>query len=174
MPKFAAACAALFFAVSGGACAASLAQLDAWLASSPKIVREKPPIPPTDAVRFPRYVSVKGDGSTGWLSPDLVTDGFLANGQRVMMVPIVSGGSGGVFTALLFTQIGGTTRFVGTLPSPAGHLGVSLEAGRILIRTPVYGAGDANCCPSAQHYERATLRGTRLVTEDRWDVKLAH
>jgi hypothetical protein len=93
---------------------------------------------------------------------------------RVMMVPIVSGGSGGVFTALLFTQIGGTTRFVGTLPSPAGHLGVSLEAGRILIRTPVYGAGDANCCPSAQHYERATLRGTRLVTEDRWDVKLAH
>jgi hypothetical protein len=51
---------------------------------------------------------------------------------------------------------------------------VSLEEGRSLIRTPVYGAGDASCCPSAQHYERATLHGTRLVIEDHWDLKLAH
>jgi hypothetical protein len=168
-----AACAALFFVVSGDARAATLAQLDAWLASSPKIVREKPPA--SAAAHFPRYISVKGvDGSTGWVDPSLVTDGFLANGQRVMIVPVDSGGSGSVFTALLFTQIGGTTRFVGTLPSPAGHLGVSLESGRIVIRTPVYGASDPNCCPSALHYERAILRGTRLVTEDRWDVKLAH
>jgi len=43
-----------------------------------------------------------------------------------------------------------------------------------VTRTPVYGANDPNCCPSALHYERATLHGTRLVTEDRWDVKLAH
>jgi hypothetical protein len=43
-------------------------------------------------------------------------------------------------------------RFVGTLPSAAGHLGVSLEGGRIVIRTPVYGANDPNCCPSALHY----------------------
>ena len=172
MIRRAAACAALFFAVSGGACAATLAQLDAWLASSPKIVREKPP---ASAANRSRYVSVKGvDESTGWVDPSLVTDGFLADGQRVMIVPIDSGGSGGVFTALLFTRIGGMTRFVGTLPSPAGHLGVSLEGGRIVIRTPVYGASDPNCCPSALHYERATLRGTRLITEARWDVKLAH
>ncbi len=168
----AAVCAILFFAVPGGACAATLAQLDAWLASSPKIVREKPP---ASAARLPRYISVNGvEGSTGWVDPNLVTDGFLADGQRVMIVPIDSGGSGGVFTALLFAQIGGRTRFLGTLPSPAGHLGASLEAGRIVIRTPVYGASDPNCCPSALHYERATLHGTRLVTEDRWDVKLAH
>ena len=168
----AAVCAALLFTVSGDARAATLAQLDAWLSSSPKIVREKPP---ATGAKLPRYISVKGaDGSTGWVDPSLVTDGFLANGQRVMIVPIDSGGSGSVFTALLFTQIGGATRFAGTLPSPAGHLGVSLEGGRIVIRTPVYGASDPNCCPSALHYERATLRGTRLVIEDRWDVKLAH
>src|SRR5260370_9485019 len=108
----AAACAALFFAVSGGACAATLAQLDAWLASSPKIVREKPP---ASAANRSRYISVKGvDESTGWVDPSLVTDRFLADGQRVMIVPIDSGGSGGVFTALLFTRIGGMTRFVGT------------------------------------------------------------
>jgi hypothetical protein len=168
----AAVCAVLFFALPGAGCAETLAQLDALLASSPKIVREKPP---ASAAKLPRYVSVRGvNGSTGWIDPSLVTDGFLANGQRVTIVPIDSGGSGGVFTALLFTQIGRATRFVGTLPSPAGHLGVSLEGGRIVIRTPVYGASDPNCCPSALHYERATLHGTRLVTEDRWDVKLAH
>src|SRR6266852_2629019 len=113
----AAACAALFFAASGGACGATLAQLDAWLASSPKIVREKPP---ASAANGSRYITVKGvDESTGWFDPSLVTDGFLADGQRVMIVPIDSGGSGGVFTALLFTRIGGMTRFVGNLPSPA-------------------------------------------------------
>jgi hypothetical protein len=170
----AAACAVVsIFVVSGGAGAATLAQLDAWLASSPKIIREKPPA--STEAHFPRYISVIGaDGSTGWVDPNLVTDGFLANGQRVMIVPIDSGGSGSVFSALLFTQIGTTTRFVGTLPSPAGHLGASLENGRIVIRTPVYGASDPNCCPSALHYERATLHGTHLVTEDHWDIKLAH
>jgi len=88
---------------------ATLAQLDAWLATAPNVVREKSPGGPE---KGPRYVSVKGMRGSGWLDPDLITDGYLANGQRVMIVPIDSGGTGGVFNALLFTQIGGATRFV--------------------------------------------------------------
>ena len=169
----AAAFAVLFLSAPAVACATTLAQLDALLASSSAIVREKPP--PHSTVTLPRYISVKGvSGSTGWVDPETVTDGFLANGQRVMMVPIESGGSGGVFTQLLFTQVGGATRFVGTLPSAAGHLDAYIDGGHIILRTPTYGANDPNCCPSGLHFERATLHGIRLVTEDRWDVKLAN
>lgn len=170
------ACASLLLTVPAAAGAATLAQLDAWLATSPKIVRQAPPRGAATSAfgKRARYVRVAGsDTASGWVDPAEVTDGFLADGRRVMAVPIESGGSGGVFTALLFTQVGGTTRFVGTIPSVGGHLSVSVNGGHLLIQTPVYGANDPNCCPSALHFECATLRGTRLVSEDRWDVKLA-
>jgi hypothetical protein len=178
MMRRVAACAALLLTVPAAAGAATLAQLDAWLATSPIVIRRAAPpdaasVDPGFAKRA-RYVIVPGaDGRSGWVTPDDVTDGFLADGQRVMAVPINSGGSGGVFMALLFTQIGGTTRFVGTIPSPDGHLSVSVNGGHLVIQTPIPGGG-ANCCPWALHFERATLHGIRLVSEDQWDLKLAH
>lgn len=168
-----AACTALVLAVSAAAGATTPAQLDALLASSPTILRSAPMKGDTSPhPQNARYVRVTGANAAGWVDPSEVTDGYLASGQRVMAVPIESGGTGGVFTALLFTQVAGAPRFVGTIPS-GGHLSVSVNAGHLLIQMPVYGANDPNCCPSALHFERATLRGTRLVSEEQWDVKLA-
>ena len=141
--------------------AAALSEVNGWLASTNKVVRAPAPggMHPDGPSEF---VRVAGTDVSGWIA-DTVGHGFLANDQEVMIVPLVSGGSGGVFTTLLFTRLGGRVQFVGIIPSPSGHLDVSLSEGRLLVRTPVYKAGDANCCPSAIHYERDTLRGTKLV-----------
>jgi hypothetical protein len=151
----------------GNAQAASRAQVEAWLSSSPRIVHEKPP---PSSTGHGIYVSVRGvQGSTGWVDPGVVQVGLLAGGQPVMIVPIASGGSGGVFTTLLFTTLRGATRFVAPLQSASGHLDVYLDGGRIVVKRPVYKANDPNCCPSGFRYERATLRGTTLVVLDRWN-----
>lgn len=175
MIRAAAAALAFVLCAQDGASAATRAQVDRWLATSKAIAHLSPPSGTVASMQHRPYVSVRGVlGATGWIDPGDVTDGYLADGaQRVMMLPIESGGSGDVFTALLFTQVDGRVRFVGTLPSAGGHLDAYLDGGRIVVRTPVYAASDPNCCPSAQHYRRATLHGTTLVTEDEWDVPLA-
>ncbi len=161
-----AAFAALIVLAPLTALAVTQSQIDSWLATSLNIVRQKSPSPNIQKT----YVSVKGvEGATGWIDPDTAQIGELANGQQVMIVPIESGGSGGVFTTLLFTKLAGKTRFVGTIPSQSGHLDVYLDSGRIIVKTPIYKASDPNCCPSGHHYERATLNGIRLVTSERWD-----
>ncbi|HEY4441516.1 MAG TPA: hypothetical protein VGN14_13745 [Candidatus Elarobacter sp.] len=165
--------AAAFAAAPLAAAAATPAQLDSWLASSPAIVKEKPPYATSAYGTAARYINVKGANATGWVVPAEATEGFLADGRRVMVAPINSGGSGGVFSALLFTQTGTTPHFVGTIPSGGGHLLVSVNAGRLLIEWPIYVGDDPNCCPSALHFEHASVRGNRLVTDDHWDVKLA-
>ena len=115
------------------------------------------------------FVRVSGTEASGWIVPAVVGHGFLANDQEVMIVPLESGGSGGVFTTLLFTRVGGRVQFVGIIPSPSGHLDVSLSEGALLVRTPVYKSHDPNCCPSMIHYERDTLRGTKLVKLGSYD-----
>lgn len=156
----------IVFAGAGAVQAAGVtqAQVDAWLASSPQIVRT------TERVMGETRERVEVSGANGgYVFPGEARRGVLAEGQPVMIVLLPSGGSGGVFTTLLFTQRSGRTRFVGYVPSAGGHLDVTLDHGTLLIRTPVYGPGDANCCPSKLHYERATLRGLRLVTLKTWD-----
>ncbi|HEX3551503.1 MAG TPA: hypothetical protein VHT53_14050 [Candidatus Elarobacter sp.] len=146
--------------------AVTTAAINAWLASSPAVVRERSPMPD----RHDEYVVLRGtDNVQGYVSADTASRAALANGQPVMLVPLDSGGSGTVFSALVYTVIGGRTRFVGYIPSPAGHLGVHVVNGRIAVRTPVYGANDPNCCPSAIHVEHDTLRGLRLVRLDAHD-----
>jgi hypothetical protein len=150
--------------------AATTAEVDSWLASTTKVVRTAPP----GGMRLtPRaeHVSVAGANVEGWIDPDEARRGRLANGQEVMIVPVESGGSGAAFDALLFTRLAGRVRFVGLIPSPNGHLDVALSHGAIVVRTPVYKAGDANCCPSGFHWERDTLRGMTLVKLKEYDTR---
>ncbi len=143
------------------------AALQAWLKTTPQVVRAANPEP----WRKGEYVKLSGTDVQGFVSADLSRQGTLANGQRVMIVPLDSGGSGTVFASLIYTVIDGRTRFVGYIPSPAGHLGISVTGGRLEVRTPVYLGNDANCCPSRIHIEHDTLRGIRLVKLDAHDEK---
>lgn len=139
------------------------AVLNAWLASSPAVVRQKSPMPD----RHDEYVVLRGtDNVYGYVTPETASRGVLANGQPVMLVPLDSGGSGTVFAVLVYTAIDGRTRFVGYVPSPVGHLDMHVRNGRIEVRFPVYGANEPNCCPTHLHVAHDTLRGIRLVQLD--------
>jgi hypothetical protein len=94
-------------------------------------------------------------------------DGYLSSGQEVMVVPLGSGGSGGVFDALLFIRLGGKIRFVSYIPSN-GHLDIFLVDGILRVTTPNYRNGDPNCCPASHHYEIDTLHGIRLIKIRNW------
>lgn len=125
---------------------------------TPQIERVKDPLPTS---RF-RYIRVRGTQAAGYVVPRLVERGRLRNGQEVLIVPLPSGGSGGVFYALLYTRLGSALRFVGYIPARSGHLQLSIRNGELVATTPVYGAMDPNCCPSRHRSEFYTLRGLHL------------
>jgi hypothetical protein len=149
--------------------AATIAEVNDWLATTRKVVRIQPP-PGVHLDRGASYVSVAGSNVEGSIDPAEASRGVLKNNQEVMIVPIDSGGTGAVFDALLFTRLGGRTQFVGIIPSPDGHLHVALTGGVIVVRVPIYKTGDPNCCPSGFHWEHDTLRGLRLIKLKEYDT----
>ena len=169
LPKFVARAVAVAI-VATMADAATMAEIKGWLATTTSVVRTSPP-PGVRPDRQTVYVSVVGANVEGSIDPAEALKGYLKNNQQVMIAPIESGGSGAVFDALLFTRFGGRTRFVGIIPSPNGHLDVAFANGAIVVRTPIYKAGDANCCPSAFHWERDTLRGVKLIKLKEYDTR---
>jgi hypothetical protein len=174
LPKFVAR-AVTAGIVAGAVCAtsadaATMAEINGWLATTTRVVRTSPP-PGARPDRQTIYVSVVGANVDGSIDPAEARKGYLKNNQEVMIAPIESGGTGAVFDALLFTRVRGRTQFVGIIPSPNGHLDVALAAGAIVVRTPIYKAGDANCCPSGFHWERDTLRGLKLIKLEEYDTR---
>lgn len=154
-------------ATAPAAAAATHAEIAAWFASTPQIVRSTAGVLPGSVLQW--QVEVRNSSVTGFVDEESAFDGTLTDGQHVMVVPLVSGGTGGIFYALLFTRLGGRVRFVGYIPSENGHLRVTLDHGTLLSRIPVYGPGSGgNCCPSDFRYERATLHGVRLVSLKIW------
>jgi hypothetical protein len=150
--------------------AATMAEVNGWLAATTKIVRIRPPAGLRPDANL-EYVSIAGTDVEGSIDPADARRGFLKNRQEVMIVPVESGGTGAVFDALLFTRLGGRTRFVGIIPSPNGHLHVAISGGAIVVRLPIYKTGDPNCCPSGFHWEHDTLRGLKLVTLKEYDTR---
>jgi hypothetical protein len=150
--------------------AATMTDVNGWLATTTKIVRIRPPAGLRSDANV-EYVSVAGTDIEGSIDPADARRGFLKNGQEVMIVPVESGGTGAVFDALLFTRLGGRPRFVGIIPSPNGHLHVAISGGAIVVRLPIYKTGDPNCCPSGFHWEHDTLRGLQLVKLKEYDTR---
>jgi hypothetical protein len=154
--------AVAFFAVAAlPALAGSYAQqhVASVLANTPQIEHKQPA--GSDAKNA--FYEVKGTQASGFAIPALIDDGFLTNGQEVLIVPLDSGGSGGVFATLLYTRaLGKPWQYVGYVPSPNGHLNVHIEQGTLVSITPIYASGDPNCCPSKQHHVRYSLVGTKL------------
>ena len=96
--------------------------------------------------------------------PEYDDYGYLKNGQDLLIVPLGSGGSGGVFYALLFTGVTSSRpRFVGYVPSTGGHLDAHIAEGRLVVSTPNYGPGDPNCCPSGHTVTTYALNGITLA-----------
>jgi hypothetical protein len=136
------------------------AELGAWLTSTTRLdVLSHGP----DSSIPHRFVRVRGTDVAGYLVPEYVTHGFVSNGQEVLVIPIASGGSMGVNSALVFTPYSGRRRFVGYIPGPQGHLSISITEGSIETSSPIYLQGDANCCPSRSRVTTFRLTGIRLT-----------
>lgn len=143
----------------------SQAEINEWLHSTPRIRLTRGRLPAGSAATV---ASLDGTTVSGFVSrPDGALDGLLSNGQEVMVLPLVSGGSGGVFYAFLFTRINGVVTFVTALHSN-GHLFTFLLDGALHIETPIYGINDAQCCPSRHDYRIITLHRIQIIVLKHW------
>jgi hypothetical protein len=115
------------------------------------------------------YVSVKGDGDAlGYLDAAALDYGYQVDKTDVLIVPLVSGGSGGVFTTLIFSTVGRRPVYIGKIDSN-GHLDVHLSQGVIDAVTPTYGPHDPQARPSGHHTVRYAVHGGKLITVDDFD-----
>lgn len=112
---------------------------------------------------------VKGTDIDGYVNPGIEDDGYLSNGQEVLIVPLVSGGSGGIFDSLLYTRTGSVPfRFVGYVPSESGHLLIYINGGQLIVQTPTYKPDDPQCCPSGHEWKAYTLDGIHMRQVTAW------
>jgi hypothetical protein len=106
------------------------------------------------------FVRFAGDGDQagGDILPDFAAAGLLEGGTRVIAVPLESGGSGGVFTQILFAQgvDDAEPYYLGAITS-GGHLNVNVTYHGIVATYPDYGANDPNCCPSKYAIDTYTI-----------------
>lgn len=115
------------------------------------------------------YVSVAGDGDAlGYLDAATLDYGYQIDKTDVLIVPLVSGGSGGVFTTLIFSTISRRPSYVGKIDSH-GHLDVHLSQGIIDAVTPTYGPNDPQSHPSGHHTDRYAVHAGKLVKVDGFD-----
>jgi len=140
------------------------ARIDAAIASA-KNLHRKPSNPGFSMHDF--YV-VDGTPAQGFLSPKMDDYGYLANGTDVLIVPLESGGSGGVFYTLLFTSIATKPAFIGYVPSPSGHLEVFINEGRLVVKTPVY---KGNSPDPSHHVIVYDVVGAALKKIDEYDER---
>jgi hypothetical protein len=148
--------------------AATMKEVDGWIAATKNIVR----VPSEDCCPgspVQHFVRVTGTKISGWIDPTYVDHGFLQNKQEVMLVPVLYGH--GVTATLVFTRLGGYTRFVRAISSRDGLVEVLFTDGAILLRTSIYKPKDEEGYPSGFHYERDTLRGMTLVKLSEYDTK---
>jgi hypothetical protein len=128
------------------------------LDQTPQIAHAKAPQPANGL----RYVRVSGTPAQGYVKPELAERGRLRNGQDIVVVPLLSAGSGGVFFALVYTRLMSKAHFVDYISSRSGHLETSIRDGELEAVMPVYESTDAQCCPSRHRTQVYTLRGSHL------------
>jgi hypothetical protein len=110
-------------------------------------------------------ILITGTAAQGLVDSMLIVRGHLREGTQATVVPIVSGGSGGIFEALLFTGGPGAEHYVATLRGvEPGHLRVSVEHGYVVERSPQ--DSTANCCWKHDYVRRSTVAGGRVRVID--------
>jgi hypothetical protein len=117
-----------------------------------------------DAKTHP-YVNIRNapEGTIGgYLVPEASHGGSLSDGTYVLAVPLDSGGSGGVFTQILFAGHDSALGYAGYIES-GGHLDVRINGGTIVADMPYYGDDSPNCCPKQHIVQTYTIRGGALV-----------
>jgi hypothetical protein len=99
----------------------------------------------------------------GYVDADSASIGLVAGAVQVMSVPLVSGGSGGIFTQILFARDvqGATPYYLGAISS-GGHLEVNITYHGVVATYPDYAAGDPNCCPSKYSTDTYTIVDRKL------------
>ena len=115
-----------------------------------------------------QYVSIKGHGDAlGYIDAMTLDYGYQADRTDVLIVPLISGGSGGVFTTLLFSTKDGRAYLAGAIDSQ-GHLDVHLSGGVILAVTPTYGPHDPQAKPSGHRTVRYAIHDGKLIKIDEY------
>jgi hypothetical protein len=118
-----------------------------------------------DAQTHP-YVNIRNapEGTIGgYLVPEGSNDGKTSDGTYVLAVPLDSGGSGGIFTQILFAgRNPGALAYVGYIDS-GGHLDVQIRDGAIVADMPYYGDDSPNCCPKQHTVQTYAVRNGTLV-----------
>lgn len=145
----------------------SSAQIVALVKATPqlKIDSSVPPTSAYDAKTHP-YVDVlgvpEGQSIGGYIATDYAHEGTLGDGDDVLAVPLDSGGSGGIFTQIVFVRHGGYGFVYAGHIDSGGHLDVRIKDGVIVATLPYYGANDPNCCPSKRTTQTYTVQNGRL------------
>jgi hypothetical protein len=111
------------------------------------------------------FIAIAGapEGTAGgYIDAEYAQRGTLSDGTHMLFIPLDSGGSGGVFTQLVFAQKPDhSPAYIGYLSS-GGHLDVRVKSGAIVAELPDYGPNDPNCCPSHYLHQHYTIEGGKL------------
>ncbi len=113
------------------------------------------------------FVRVRGaaeGSSAGFADARYAVSGTMGpESNKIVALPLMSGGSGADFTVLLFAaDAAGVLRYVGKIDWGGGHIGVAITYATIVVTEPIYGANDANCCPSAYLVELYQVHDGKL------------
>lgn len=115
-----------------------------------RIERSVPAMDAFPAKTHPYVVIAKAPEGTvgGYLDAEYAHQGKLADGRLALAIPLDSGGSGGVFTQIVFAGKSASQLSYAGYVTSGGHADVEIKDGRIVARIPEYGRSDPNCCPS--------------------------
>jgi hypothetical protein len=145
--------------------APTLAEIVALVEGSPQLRIDDTLFSSTSDAKTHPYVNIRNapEGTIGgYLVPEGAHAGALSDGTYVVAVPLDSGGSGGIFTQIVFARKAASTlAFAGYIQS-AGHLGVEIDGGVIVATMPYYGDDSQNCCPKKYVVQTYTVRDGRL------------
>jgi hypothetical protein len=139
-----------------------------------KIDSSIPPPGDWDPKTHPYVALSHGEGIPGGnIDFESASLGRLDDGTQVLAIPLQSGGSGGVFTQILFAQAPTAAKpvFVGAITS-GGHLTVNVTYHGIVAIRPLYGPNDQSCCP--KQYQTITytiVNGALKVVSQKTSAK---
>jgi hypothetical protein len=154
-------------ALAASAMTTDSASIVALVRSTPELAIDNSVPPPGDwSIKTHPFVRLTRapEGTTGgFIDPDFAASGLLAPGTRVIAVPLESGGSGGVFTQVVFAQSDENAKpfYAGYIHS-GGHLVVNVGYHGIEAILPKYGPNDPNCCPSHYLIQTYTIENGKL------------